>query len=627
MKPYIPLIGSIDVGTSSTRVILFNKFGNQIAKHQIEYSSQHNSDFQNNINHYHNNKHEKYHLSSEGILLEENDFLEFDKNNDNTSPTLSFPKPGWVQCNPINILSNVLKCLVETTSSISRINSYRLNYNLPPYKIICLGLTNMRETTVVWSNKTGFPLCKYAIVWNDTRNLNFLKKHFSNLNNFDKLNYLKFKTGLPLDSTYFSASKLCWLIENEPLVKNAYETNDLIFGTMDSWLLYNLTKSKRLITDVTNASRTGFMDLNTLQYDKSLFDFWNLDMNRIHLPKITSSSEFFDYLSIPTNSFFNNTLLTNSLKVFLESHGNIPIQGNLGDQHASHTAHLSNIKCTLGTGSFILQKNPSFKTSSNIKDYKPTSTINTISHYFPNLGPPVYAKEGSIPIAGSVIRWLRDNLKLFPKAEDVGPMIKNTISKNSTIIFVPSFSGLWSPYWDLNSRGSIFGLTLDTTGSDIAKAAIEGICYQVRAILEDIEKEKKEIIKKDTDGQSETVESLKEISIDGGMAKSDEVLQVLANILGPNIKVKRSPINECTALGAALAANFAFKDTSERLWKDFDDVKRHIYDPKNITEQKKFECKATEQEREQGWRLWNAAIRRTKGWLEETEINPNNSKL
>ena len=664
----IPLIASIDVGTTSSRAILFDKFGKEVAKHQIEYCTSLTS--QRDLHKDQNGKDYGYRngdepiYSSVGLLIKESENLEIEDLHKvlKKPSTLNYPKPGWVECNPINLLINVLQCLGSTLLSLNKTNARLLKEGSPTYKVVSIGITNMRETTIVWSKKTGLPIIPYGIVWNDTRNakiINSLSKIIPKVT----VQNIQERTGLPLLSTYFSSSKLRWLLDNEPKVKEEYEKGDLMFGTVDTWLLTNLTSNNNFVTDVTNASRTGFMNLDTLQYDPDLLKFWNIDPNKINLPKILPSSAQFgtfkiaDTINLAKCGYFPNEL-TSVLHDFEKL--NVPIQGCLGDQSASLVGQLAykkgSAKCTYGTGCFLLYNIGSKKLLSR------HGALTTIGYWFPDLdldnpdnefNKPQFALEGSIAVAGSVVQWLRDNLRLFPRAQDVGPMA-NTVPDSGGVVFVPAFSGLFAPYWDANARATIMGISQYTTASHIARAAVEGVCFQCRAILKamtsDVYGDKlnpnidllEDNLINDVSFAYER-KLFSTLCVDGGMSKSDEVMQIQADILGPCIKIRRSPVLESTALGAAIAANMAGKTKEERpLWKDFNDVKTYVFyngnppAPKGLppksdiiqTEDipsdhhpnlKYFRSQSNDTDRRKHWKMWETAVQRSKGWLTDID--------
>ena len=353
--------------------------------------------------------------------------------------------------------------------------------------IKAIGITNQRETTVLWNRQTGEPLYN-AIVWTDTRTQNLIR-HLKQRLGADKLQDL---CGLPL-STYPSVGKLLWLLENEPKVKDAYEKGILAFGTVDSWLVYKLNggpKRDIFVSDPTNASRTMFMNLHTLKYDNSLIDFFRLDEKKLNLPKIVPSSDSTAY----------GTLDSTVLKGF-------PITGCLGDQSAALVGQKAfspgMAKNTYGTGCFLLY---------NVGPQPIISTHGLLSTVAYDFGSTVmYALEGSIAVAGSSVKFLVDNLQ-FTDASYKISQLAETVEDNGGVTFVTAFSGLFAPYWIDDARGTIFGITAFTKRGHIARATLEATCLQTRAILNAMEKDSKRAL----DG----------LAVDGGMCNSDLTMQV-----------------------------------------------------------------------------------------------------
>lgn len=647
----IPLVGAIDVGTTSSRVILFNKLGLEISKHQIEYSTSASNqkysasgkrppEDNSNSGSRTNQGNEQTIFSAEGIAIEATEYLEIEDLGKNVEPTLRFPRPGWVECKPMNILINVVQCFAANLITMDRVNGDRISNGLPPYRIKCIGIANMRETTLVWSKKSGKPLVDYGIVWNDTRTAEIVQKKQEETSE-ELQQHLKEITGLPLFSTYFSCSKLRWLLDNVPAVSNAYEENDLMFGTVDTWLIFNLTHNHVFVSDVTNACRTGFMNLNTRNYDDVLLKYWNIDKTKIHLPQIVSSSEYYGNFFVPECTKSSLTSIAwDLLQGFSNRSPPVPIQGCLGDQSASLVGQLAfkpgSAKCTYGTGCFLLYNTGTTKLISK------HGALTTFGYWFPQLdneeddfGKPHFALEGSVAVAGAVVQWLRDNLRLIPRAEDVGPLA-SAVPDSGGVVFVPAFSGLFAPYWDPDARATIMGMSQYTTASHIARAAVEGVCYQARAILKAMSSDA--FGSKDTEFLEEIIDEtyektlLSTLAVDGGMSRSDEVMQIQANILGPCVKVRRSPTSECTALGAAIAAAVAFKTREERIiWKDLRDVKKWVFyggvekgeqPPRGTnfnSDLKVFHSTSSDKERRKGWKLWETAIERSRGWIKETQ--------
>ncbi|KAI5948629.1 GUT1 [Candida theae] len=623
--PSVPLIATIDIGTTSARAILFSQEGQEIAKHQIEYSttaseapenSQNTEQFRRRSSLL---RHDEPIFSAEGIAISITDNVEIENNKSSVGPTLRFPQPGWVECMPVHILANAVQCLIACLITLRKINQ---NPNLKvKYKVKCIGIANMRETTIVWSRKTGKPLSG-GITWTDTRTAEIVQ-HLEKMIDEDRKAELKEKTGLPL-STYFSAAKLRWLLDNDDVIREEYEKGDgnLMFGTVDTWLIYNLTKEKSFVTDITNASRTYFMDLETHDYDDDLLDFWGIDPTRIQLPKIVSSSEHYGAFAPPnlSNLGFHNKITQEAYDI-LKTITGVPICGCLGDQSASLVGQLAlkpgSAKCTYGTGCFLLYNTGTRKLISS------HGALTTFGFWFPSLdgadGKPHYALEGSVAVAGSIIQWLRDNLKMISNAKDIGPLASQ-VANSGGVVFIPAFSGLYAPYWDRGARGTIFGMTQYTSSSHIARAALEGVCYQVRAILKAMGSDagSSEDFMEEARTSQEDSQPLSQLATDGGMSKADEVLQIQADILGPCVTVKRAQTAECTALGAAIAAGVSFKNEEDRIWKDFDDVVAKItgnYDEASNT----FKAELPDADRRKNWRRWEKAIERAQGWLDEDD--------
>ncbi|KAK6460031.1 Gut1 glycerol kinase [Scheffersomyces coipomensis] len=620
--PSIPVVATIDVGTTSTRAILFSQNGEELAKHQIEYSTTASEapDESTNTDQFRRRsslmRHNEPIFTAEGIAISITDDIEIENNQASVGPTLRFPQPGWVECMPVHILANAVQCLVACLITLRKINQ---NPELKvKYKVKAIGIANMRETTIVWHRKTGKPLSG-GITWTDTRTSEIIQ-HLERITDQSKKDELKQKTGLPL-STYFSASKLRWLLDNDDAIREEYEKGEgnLMFGTVDTWLIYHLTREKTFVSDVTNASRTYFMDLETKDYDDELLDFWDIDPTRIHLPKIVSSSEFYGSFNSPnlSNLGFHNKITQEAYDI-LKTISGVPICGCLGDQSASLVGQLAvkpgSAKCTYGTGCFLLYNTGTRKLISN------HGTLTTLGYWFPTLkgddGKPHYALEGSIAVAGSIVQWLRDNLKLIEDAKDIGPLASR-VSNSGGVVFIPAFSGLYAPYWDGGSRGTIFGMTQYTSSSHIARAALEGVCFQVRAILRAMAEDaggSRDFLEEALNTQHEN-QPLSQLAVDGGMSKANEVLQIQADILGPCVTVKRAAISECTALGAAIAAGLSFKDEQDRVWKDLDDVIEKINgdDDANNT----FTAKLPDVDRRKIWKRWEKAVDRAKGWLED----------
>ncbi|KAJ2222071.1 Glycerol kinase, partial [Coemansia sp. RSA 485] len=447
-------IGSIDQGTSSTRFLIFNVKGQIVASHQCEYQ-----------NHY--------------------------------------PKAGWVEKDPVEILDSVETAVV---GACRRFNS--LGYDAK--QIRSVGITNQRETTVAFDIETGQPLTN-AIIWNDVRTKDLVHKLIAEAGSASRFATIN---GLPI-TTYFSAVKMRWMLENVPEVQAARERGTLRFGTIDAWLLYKLTGS--YVTDVTNASRTMLMDIKNFKWSNECLEFFGVKESE--LPEIRSSAEVYGSI--------NEGRLAG-----------IPIAGCLGDQQAAMVGQscfeAGEAKNTYGTGCFML-----FNTGSE-PIFSKNGLLTTVGY---KLGPnaePKYALEGSIAVAGSAIQWLRDKIGLIFSASEIG-FLSDSVEDNGGVYFVTAFSGLFAPYWRDDARGCIVGLTQYATRGHIARATLESVCYQTRAILDAMRK----------DSGTE----LRRLRVDGGMTNSEQAMQIQADILG--IEVVRPEMRETTALGAALAAGLA----------------------------------------------------------------------
>ncbi|KAM3162579.1 Glycerol kinase [Lachancea thermotolerans] len=659
----VPLVASIDVGTTSSRVILFNMLGQEVSKHQIEYSTSASREKYAPVGKRRHSVDETAAaaaggggdsrrasrasppspaqpiFSAEGIAIEANEYLEIEDLERPSVPTLSFPRAGWVECNPLGILAHVVQCFAANLVSVDRVNGSRVSNGLAPYRIRCVGIANMRETTLVWSRKTGEPVVPYGIVWNDTRTSAIVTEKRNSTPQAVQ-DRLRAKTGLPLYSTYFSCSKLRWLLDNEPAVRACYDAGDLMFGTVDTWLIYHLTSNRAFVSDVTNASRTGFMNLDTLDYDDELLDYWDLARDKVNLPRIVSSAEYYGDFALPECVRTNLTPVAWSLLTdFCARTPAVPIQGCLGDQSASLVGQLAfkpgAAKCTYGTGCFLLYNTGTKKLISS------HGALTTFGYWFPHLeneehAQPHFALEGSVAVAGAVVQWLRDNLRLIPKAEDIGPLASR-VSDTGGVVFVPAFSGLFAPYWDASARATIMGMSQHTTASHLARAAVEGVCFQARAILKAMSSDAAGEGRKDRDFLEEVADGTYEkaplsmLAVDGGMSRSKEVMQIQADILGPCVKVRTSASSECTALGAAIAAALAYEKREDRvLWKDLKDVKKWVMyggtEPGNrppVDEEsfrtRTFRSKSIDTERRRKWKLWEAAIERSRGWMNIVE--------
>tara|TARA_B100001173_G_scaffold237618_1_gene207329 strand:- start:5139 stop:6620 length:1482 start_codon:yes stop_codon:yes gene_type:complete len=456
-----------------------------------------------------------------------------------------FPKPGWVEHSPMEILNSQIKVFEDLI----------VNNNVSLDSIISLGITNQRETIILWDKDSGKPLYN-AIVWQDKRTTNICEK----IKKDDLEKYIKENTGLVVDS-YFSATKIKWIIDNVDGVKHKIKENKVLAGTIDSWLIYNLTSFQSHVTDYTNASRTMIYNIKTLSWDDKILNY--LDISKSILPKVLpSSSEFgtFEYKGIK-----------------------IPIRGVAGDQQAAlfGQACFDNgmVKNTYGTGCFLLMntgKNMNLS-SNGLLTTIACSTSNSVN----------YALEGSVFIAGAAIQWLRDSLKLIKNASET-EKIANSIDELKDIYVVPAFAGLGAPYWDMYSRGAIFGLSRDTGRKQIIKATLESLAYQTKDIID--------VMERDSNLK------LKSLKVDGGACKNDYLMQFQSNLI--NSEVLRPEIIESTAMGAGYLAGI-----SSSLWD-----KDKIISNQRID--KKFHPKIDSIKRNKLYKGWEKAVKRTLNWLE-----------
>ncbi|MFN3950001.1 glycerol kinase GlpK [Microbacterium sp.] len=463
-----------------------------------------------------------------------------------------FPRAGWVEHDPLEIWRNTQEVI---GLALSRADITR-------HDIAAVGITNQRETAVVWDKNTGKPVYN-AIVWQDTRTQSIVDR----LADGDPERY-KSVVGLPL-ATYFSGTKIVWILENVDGAREKADSGDLIFGTTDSWVLWNLTggiDGGVHATDVTNASRTLFMDLETLEWrDDILADF---GVPRSMMPEIRSSSEV--YGTVESSSLLRET----------------PIAGILGDQQAATFGQAAfdpgESKNTYGTGNFLI-----FQTGEEIVRSK-NGLLTTLGY---KLGdqPARYALEGSIAVTGSLIQWLRDQLGIISSAPEVEALAR-TVDDNGGVYFVPAFSGLFAPYWRPDARGAIVGMTRFVNKGHIARAALEATAFQTREVLEAV--------------NADSGVDLTELKVDGGMTANDELMQFQADILG--VPVVRPVVAETTALGAAYAAGLAVG-----FWGSLDDLRA------NWQEDKRWEPDMDSDERDRELRLWKKAVTKSMDWVDE----------
>lgn len=431
-----------------------------------------------------------------------------------------FPKPGWVEHDPLEIWEKTQEVLREAMRTAGA----------QAKDIVAIGITNQRETTIVWDKRTGKPYCN-AIVWQDLRTSSII----ADLGKHDGQDRFRAVTGLPL-TTYFSGPKIRWILDNIEGVRAAATAGQALFGNIDTWLIWNLTGGSdggKHITDVTNASRTQLMNLKTLDWDFEICNEMGIPINM--LPKIVSSSEVYGHTSAdgPLG-------------------GSVRLAGDLGDQQAATVGQVcfdpGEAKNTYGTGCFMLVNTGEKIVPSN------HGLLTTLCYRFRQEAP-VYALEGSIAITGALVQWLRDNLKLIESSTDIENLAR-TVDDNGGVYFVPAFSGLFAPYWRDDARGAILGLTRFVNRGHIARAALEATAFQTREVLDAM--------------NADSGVALKALKVDGGMVRNDLLMQFQANVLG--VPVTRPSVSETTALGAAYAAGYAVgfwedKETMRRNWQ------------------------------------------------------------
>ena len=495
-------IGAVDQGTTSSRFIIFNRAGEVVSIAQQEHEQ-------------------------------------------------IYPKPGWVEHNPEEIW--------RRTESV--ISSAMGTARLKPSDLAAIGITNQRETTVVWNKKTGKPVYN-AIVWQDTRVADDVAE-FSKLGGQDRY---RAKTGLPL-SCYFSALKIRWILNNVPGIHEQAKSGQVLCGTIDSFLIWKFTGGPNgglHVTDVTNASRTQLMDLATAQWEESILSDFEIPAQM--LPKIVSSSEVFGHATIPAIQ-------------------GVAIAGALGDQQAALVGQTcfktGEAKNTYGTGCFMLM-------NTGTRPVRSKCGLLTTVAYRLGAKPTHYALEGSIAITGALVQWLRDNFGLIQTSADVEPLAR-TVEDNGGVYFVPAFSGLYAPYWKDNARGVIAGLTRYVNKGHIARAALEATAFQVREVVEAMAQDS---------GVNPDV-----LRVDGGMVTNELLMQFQADILG--VPVVRPKVAETTALGAAYAAGLAvgfFTGTEELV--------------ANWAMDHRWEPKMDDSKRKHIYRFWKKAVARSFDWAE-----------
>lgn len=461
------------------------------------------------------------------------------------------PRAGWVEHDANEIWTNSVWVL-ETALSRA---------GLAPGELAALGITNQRETAIVWDRRTGRPVHN-AIVWQDTRTqpaIDRLVDEHADYNRFADV------TGLPL-AAYFSASKIAWILDHVPGARADAEAGHLLFGTPDTWLVWNLTGGARHVTDATNASRTLLMDLQRLEWSDAMLEVFGIP--RAMLPEIVSSSA-----------------VVGEITAVGQLRG-IPIAGILGDQQAATFGQAAfregESKNTYGTGNFLL-----VGTGERIVR-SPHGLIATVGYRIGDEAPQ-YAVEGSIAVTGSLVQWLRDNLGMFAESDDIGPLAAS-VPDNGGAYFVPAFSGLFAPYWRPDARGALVGLTRYVNRAHIARAALEATAFQTLDVIDAV--------------VADTGRPLAELRVDGGMTRNGLLMQFQADILGT--PVVRPEVIETTALGAAYAAGLA-----TGVWADLDELRTHW------REGERWEPQMPGEERDRRIRMWRKAVRRSFDWVDD----------
>jgi glycerol kinase len=464
-----------------------------------------------------------------------------------------FPKAGWVEHDPMEIWNNTREVIGQALSKA----------NITRHAIDAVGITNQRETAVVWNKNTGLPVYN-AIVWQDTRTQAIVDRLAAD----GGVERFKPTVGLPL-ATYFSGTKIVWILENVEGAREAAEAGDLLFGTTDSWILWNLTGGVDggvHATDVTNASRTLFMDLKTLEWDDEILAAFNVPKSM--LPTIKSSSEIYGHAHA-------DSLLRE-----------VPIAGILGDQQAATFGQAAfdkgEAKNTYGTGNFLI-----FNTGTDIVHSK-NGLLTTVGYKLGD-GATHYALEGSIAVTGSLVQWLRDNLGMIGSSEEIEPLAAS-VEDNGGAYFVPAFSGLFAPYWRPDARGALLGLTRYVNKGHIARAALESIAFQTREVLDAV--------------NADSGVPLTELKVDGGATVNNLLMQFQADMI--DVPVIRPVVAETTALGAAYAAGLAVG-----FWSGLDDLRA------NWQESARWEPALEPAERDRLLRSWKKAVTKTLDWVDE----------
>jgi glycerol kinase len=480
--------------------------------------------------------------------------------------TQIYPKPGWVEHDPMEIWEKT-KLVIKEVIERSRVD---------PREIVAIGVTNQRETTVIWDPRTGVPLYR-AIVWQDRRTsplVDILRSSYYDL--------IRERTGLVPDA-YFSGTKIWWILDNVPGVREKALKGEALFGTIDTWIIWNLTRGSRNVqtperggahvTDYSNASRTMLFNIHRFLWDSELLEIQGrIPETMMPLPRPSSDSRVYGYTGPEVASLLGGR--------------EIPVTGDAGDQQAALFGQagfdLGEVKCTYGTGNFILMNTGRSPVPSK-------SGLLTTVYYSSEEGKAFYALEGSIFITGAAIQWLRDGLKIIEVSPEINPLAESA-QDTGGVYFVPAFVGLGAPYWDMYARGLIIGVTRGTERKHIARATLEAIAYLTRDVLEAM--------------ASDTGSKIPRLKVDGGAAKSDFLMQFQADITG--VEVWRPKVFETTSLGAAYLAGLAVG-----FWRDLDEIRR------NWALDKIFRPSMDPERRERLYAGWRAAVKRALGWAKE----------
>lgn len=458
-----------------------------------------------------------------------------------------YPKPGWVEHDANEIWETQYKVLKEVFGE----------NNISDEEVATIGITNQRETTIIWDRVTGEPVFN-AIVWQDRRTAEYCEL----LKKDGNIKLIKQKTGLVIDA-YFSGTKIKWILDHVKGVKKRAEKGELAFGTVETWLVWNLTKGGLHITDVSNASRTMLYNINSLEWDDELLSL--MDIPKSLMPTVVDSSKVYGHI--------HSDVLA----------GDISISGMAGDQQASLFGQLcfekGMVKNTYGTGCFVMM---------NTGDKPELNSEKLLATIGWKIGDTIqYATEGSIFVGGALVQWLRDSLKIVDSAPEIEALAQEE-DDNGGVVIVPAFAGLGAPHWDQFARGTMFGITRATTSGHIARATLEAIALQVKDAI-------------DVMVESSGVE-IKHLKVDGGASVNNLLMQIQSDLLGE--EVVRPVVTETTALGAALLAGLAVG-----FWKDYDDIKSRWKADRT------FSPKALEN-KEELIRYWNKALDRTKDWID-----------